>query len=465
MKQQPTTRAKTSYHPLTVIGTLLLCCACTQTSSKSDSKYSAQKALATEKDALTEGAAAPGTEPGNTADAVVAAEATVGATTAAAGGAAAAPATRDLSQVKVPSDGEATQLVATDFAKAGAGGDVIYADIRHLAQNQTGSKDLEIYRFGLAKALNSVSLNPSIVKLKPIDPAETIFRIKLADFTLSKGWPLIMREKNAGTNSTKVDGATVVEGDWLVYAISRPEIYDPIMNIPGSVPNFESQLNPDYSKASYINITDSMVTFYGRVLQRIPLEIGGKPGGYYWRTYDFAGMPEQTTAFAAPQNMRFATIPRLVAGEFFFSLPNGMQGYYVSGFAFQTRLDAQLFIATDFRRPQDKLTTCVGDKIQSCGYVLNGESCMTCHGNGINMPKTIQGTSGVGSAAEITALLTKDQKRFTDAMAEMGYGVSAIEPINATLAAFRKRTGLKDARVQGGELEGVSSASGSLLKH
>jgi len=47
----------------------------------------------------------------------------------------------------------------------------------------------------------------------------------------------------------------------------------------------------------------------------------------------------------------------------------------------------------------------------------------------------------------------------------MGYGVSSIEPINATLAAFRKRTGLKDARVQGGELEGVSSVSGSLLKH
>ena len=426
------------------LGLALMLSACTSSTSVDSSKSTPPAALASPADGQSSSpAVSKDPEPGTAAASDVVAEVQTPLPT------------RDLSQAKVPSNSDVTQMVSADFAKAGSTTDIVYADIRHLAQKQVGTQELDIYRFGLAKSLNSVSINPSIVKLSPIDPAETIFRIKLSDFTLNQGWKLIMGDKNAAANSTKIGGATVVKGDWLVYAVSRPEIYDPIMNIPASVAAFESQLHPDYSKAVYINATNSTVTFYGRVLQRIPLEVGGKPGGYYWRSYDVDGLPEQSAAFAAPQALRAATLPTLVAGEYFFSLPNGMQGYYVSGFAMQTRLDAQLFVATDFRRPQDKLTTCVGDNVKSCGLVLNGESCMTCHENGVNVPKTIQGTSGAGTAQDISALLAKDTKRFTDSLAEMGYGISSTEPINATLAAFRKRAGITDSRVQGGELEGV----------
>lgn len=371
-----------------------------------------------------------------------------------------APARPDLSNAKVPSDSDAAKLVATDLASNDNTGAVIYVDIRHLVKAKNGTSDLEVYRFAIAKVLNSVSLNPKIVALSPVDPGETLFRVKLSDYTLGQGWQYVIGEKHAHANSTKWGSATVVKGDWLVYAISRPEVYDMIMNIPASVPAFEAQLKPDYSKAIYINAVDSTVTFFGRVLQRIPLEIGGKPGGYYWRSYDIDGLDEQLAAFAAPAALRFATLPTLVAGEYFFSLPNGLQGYYVSGFAMQTRLDAQLFVATDSRRPEDGLTTCVGG-VPNCGFVLNGESCMTCHENGINPPKTVQGTSGASRTA-IADFLTQDQKRFKGALAEMGYTIGG-EPIHATLTTFRQRTGTSDARVQGGEFEGVAVV-GHMLK-
>ena len=368
----------------------------------------------------------------------------------------------DLSGEKVPSDVEASDLITKDLGKSASSSGIVYVDIRHLAKNSVGTQDLDTFRFGLAKLLNSLSLNPKIVSLNPVDPAETIFRVNLADYTLVKGWRAIMNEKNARANSLQVGGATVVKGDWLVFAASRPEVYALVMNLSSTVQGFENQLKPDYNKAVYINAAESNVAFYGRVLQRIPLEIGGQAGGYYWRTYDVVGKGLESMGFANPQSLRYATVPALVAGEFFYSLPNGMQGYYVSGFAFQNRLDAQVFVATDHRRPQDGVTNCVIKNGKGCGFVLNGESCMTCHANGINNPGKIVGVSGAATADAVTGILAQDRQRFVDALKKMGYGdpVSMAEPINDTLEAFKSRTGNKDKRIQAGELEGSGMTVG-----
>ena len=368
----------------------------------------------------------------------------------------------DLSAEKVPSDVEANDLITKDLGKSASNSGIIYVDIRHLAKNAVGTQDLDTFRFGLAKVLNSLSLNPKIISLDPVDPAETIFRVNLADYTLVKGWRVIMNEKNARANSSQVGGATVVKGDWLVFAASRPEVYALVMNLSSTVQGFENQLKADYNKAVYINALESNVTFYGRVLQRIPLEIGGKPGGYYWRSYDMVGKGQQDAGFANPSVLRFATVPALFAGEFFYSLPNGMQGYYVSGFAFQNRLDAQVFVATDHRRPQDGVSNCVIKNGKGCGFVLNGESCMTCHANGINNPSKVVGVSGAAKADAVNSILAQDRQRFVDALKEMGYGdpVSMAEPINDTLEAFKSRTGNKDKRIQAGELEGSGMTVG-----
>ncbi|MCX6109600.1 MAG: hypothetical protein NTZ90_08380, partial [Proteobacteria bacterium] len=177
-------RANTVY--LATLGLVAVLSACNSSTSVDASKPTRPAALASSSDGPTSTPVAPPAS--DPVGAVPSAPVMVAPTILPA---------RDLSQAKVPSASEVTQLVSADFAKAGSTGDVVYADIRHLAQKQVGTQELDVYRFGLAKSLNSVSINPMIVKLSPIDPAETIFRIKLSDFTLNQGWKLIMGDKNA----------------------------------------------------------------------------------------------------------------------------------------------------------------------------------------------------------------------------------------------------------------------------
>ena len=102
-------------------------------------------------------------------------------------------------------------------------------------------------------------------------------------------------------------------------------------------------------------------------------------GGYYWVSYDFAGDVDH-------QNIkRFPHGPEVIGhlpahlepfkhdgGEMIFSLPNGMQGYYLSN-SKGTRLDVGPTAIVSFRsRP-------IGKGIE----VTNGRSCFNCHANGI----------------------------------------------------------------------------------
>ena len=356
-----------------------------------------------------------------------------------------------------------SKLIATDFAAQGSkGSQIIYATIDHLAPDKIENPKLEIVRFGMTKTLNSVSMAPAIAKLQAIDPARTVFRVNLADFNQAGALATIKSAPYAQQNVSQVGGATVVKGDWLVYALTRPEIYDPLMKLPAIDTMLESTLRVDYSKAGYINAQSSDVVFNGRVLMRVPIELGGKPGGYYWRSYDFARGDVMQRAFKDPSFLRSTTIPDLVAGEFFFSLPNGLQAYYLVGFGNQHRYDVPAPgggsidppVATDYRRPQDGLHPCVGGKAV-CGYVINGESCMTCHGDGINIPKNPAGTNGI-SMADMTNFMNQDRARFAGAIKEMGFTTVTDEPIFATLSIFRNDRKVADKRSQGSEVSGLT---------
>ena len=370
-----------------------------------------------------------------------------------------------LSSAPVPDTAAIAKLIASDFAKNGGNSaSVIYATIDHLAPEKVDSAKLEIVRFGMAKVLNSVSMAPAIVKLQAVDEAKTVFRINLADYKQAAALGRIKSAQYAEGNVSQIGGATVVKGDWLVYALSRPEVYDPLMNLPALDRQLESTLGVNYSKAAYINVASgtSDVVFAGRVLMRVPIEIGGKPGGYYWRSYDFVRADVQNRAFTDPSTLKNAQISDLVAGEFFFSLPNGLQAYYLTGFGNQHRYDVPAPgggsidppVATDYRRPQDGLTRCVGGK-PGCGFVINGESCMTCHGTGVNIPKTPAGTNGI-SLADMTTLINQDRARFGGAIKEMGYDTKIDEPIFATLNIFRSDRKVADKRAQGSEVSGIT---------
>ncbi len=360
--------------------------------------------------------------------------------------------------VKNVSDNAVSKIISGD------GGNGIYLSIAHLAQDGIAAKDLDVYRYGITKALNSISVKPEIVKLDAVDDAGLVLRLDLAEFGLSNNdWNTIKKAPYAEDNIEQIEGATVVKGDWLVYAVTRPETYDVLMRIPPTVTMLEGQLRVDPKKAAYIMVQASEVTFAERILERIPINTAGKPGGYYWRSYDFARADVAQKGQANPEALRTAGIPDLVAGEFFFSLPNGLQGYMLSGFGLQHRYDAQAFVATDANRTQDGLRRCVGG-VSHCGYVINGESCITCHTAGVKLAPKVKGVKGA-TREEFDDFFAKDIARFQTAIDEMGYPEVHEEPVRVTLTAFKEDRGIEDKRAQGGEIEGVtgSLAAGSVL--
>ena len=371
-------------------------------------------------------------------------------------------ATAGQSVAGLVADASALQALIKTDAASNSGQSVIYATIDHLSKDGQQNETLEVVRKGLVKVLNSVSMAPTIVNLQAIDAGKTVFRVNLADFKQAGALSRIKSAAYAQDNVSTVGSATVVKGDWLVYALSRPEVYDPLMKLPQLGKMLDAQLEVNYSNAKYLNAEHSEVVFNGRVLARIPLEIGGKPGGYYWRTYDFVRADVQARAFSDPASVRTTQIPDFVAGEFFFSLPNGLQAYFLTGFGDQHRYDVPAFgaggispgVASDSRRPQDGLTRCVGGK-QPCGIVINGESCMTCHASGIN---SVTSSAGANNATvdEMTKLISQDRARFASALQEMGIDPNAAEPIYGTLNAFRTRSGVTDKRVQASEVSGLT---------
>lgn len=359
----------------------------------------------------------------------------------------------------VPDEDTIEQLITKDSA-LNSSPNVVYARLDHLAKKGVNSADLEVVRFGMTKVLNSISMAPSIVALKALDTEKTVFRINFADLKQNRAVNLLRSAELAESNVSQVGTATVVKGDWLVFALSRPETYDKILGLPPLVSFLESQLKVDTTKAVQVNTGKSEVVFKGRVLERIPIELGGKPGGYYWRSYDFVRDDIMQNSFKDPSKLRSMEIPDLVAGEIFYSLPNGLQAYYLIGFGNQHRYDVPApgksidpGVATDFRRPQDGITHCVGGK-SKCGIVINGESCMTCHYDGIRLPTDPVGTNGT-TMDQMMNLIKQDRARFAQAISEMNFTQITVEPIYATLLIFKQDRGFADVREQAGETEAI----------
>ena len=359
----------------------------------------------------------------------------------------------------VPEPSAVEQLIATDAASHG-GGSVVYARIDHLSPDKSQSSELNMVRYGMVKVLNSVSTAPTIVRPVAIDPGKTVYRIDFNEFAQPGAVARLGGAPYAQENLSRIGSATVVKGDWLVYVLSRPEVYDYLLRLPQLGTMLDATLRVDYNQAKYVNTDRSDVTFNGRVLMRMPIENGGKPGGYYWRSYDFGRSDVQQRGFNDPRSLRTTSIPDLVAGEIIYSLPNGMQAYYLVGFGNQHRFDVpagsgigSLPVASDMRRPQDGLTHCVGGKA-ACGFVINGESCMSCHSAGVNAPTNPVGTTGA-TLAEMNEYIKQDRARFTGALSEMGFPEVSDEPILATCRLFLSDRGISDKRQQASEVPGL----------
>jgi hypothetical protein len=196
--------------------------------------------------------------------------------------------------------------------------------------------------------------------------------------------------KIAGNKQPYIDPADFkyAEAAQLTYTLTRPDVYNAILAVPGYFWMFEQELGVDKSKGmdSYdYMVTQRAITIDGRFYYRAQT-----PNGYYWKTFDIftAGDSDIDKQYAAgkvsmpmwqqpipkfikeqggttPEDLTYiAMLPlgsyadgkytgqpggQASAEEVIWSLPNGLQAYAIFGAWAQRRVDAFTQIVRDPR--------------------------------------------------------------------------------------------------------------------
>jgi WD40 repeat protein len=332
-----------------------------------------------------------------------------------------------------------------------------YFTLTHLYNAGAADDELRTYRNALSKLINSLSWHPKIRNPEPIDKHATVFRIDLRwymwDATiwnrLLQDYPYGILDDGVTSRIVAVFTASkvpVIRGDWFVAAASRPPLYQDILQLPGNLAELERQLRVDAN----LNITQERVmrvAFNGSGISKNNrvLERHDAVHGYYWRSYDFEEVPQNLIdrGLQAPDRRNVFAYPLgpgsventflHAGGEAIFSLPNGLQGYYIMN-AVNNRLDkAPTAIVSDPRRP---------DKAVELGI-----SCMGCHIPGIHAkadqmhdhletnPKAIPKADAEIALAlyppkeKSLAQMEEDAKKFQKALELTGTHVARFEPI------------------------------------
>jgi mono/diheme cytochrome c family protein len=257
---------------------------------------------------------------------------------------------------------------------------------------------METYRAGVSKLLNSISYAGRISVPQAIDAERTLLRIDLRDYQVAPE----LWEKIIGYYPYGIEGANArlenrikqmtdsqrayVRADWFVFATSQAPLYNEVLGLPPTEQELERKLGlstiQDLRQLHAIRAAfyPSGVSETNRLIERHNL---GASAGAYWKSYDFrrdrrTDLQDLKLAPLGPVDAGLTKEASRVfvhaGGEIIFHLPNGLQAYYLAK-ANGERLD---------RAPLDVVRD--RSDFRTDGVILNGISCIACHGQGLNAP-------------------------------------------------------------------------------
>lgn len=311
---------------------------------------------------------------------------------------------------------------------------------------------VKYYRAGFLKFLNSVSRGKTLVAPEPVPGSDgLLLRIDLRDLDWSEHeYNRLIAEYDYGIDprsdtqllTLALEAGTelpIMRADWFLSNASRPDLYGLLLDLPEHIRILEDRMQVDVDR----NIIDrrvvrggffqgsSGVSDHNRMLERHDLS----SGGYYWKSYDFEGDVRQQNLKQFPHgpeevgHLPFGLQPfKHDGGEMIFSLPNGLQGYYLSTAAGEILQEGPTSVVS-FRDRE------IGKGVE----ILNGRSCFSCHSDGL-----IAKRDQLREHIETSSLFTLDQRDLLlemyapqdeiDALFERDteYFVSALNKIGAT---------------------------------
>lgn len=337
---------------------------------------------------------------------------------------------------------------------------------------------VHILHAALNKFLNSVSLGRSLAPVKPVQGTNgALVRVDLRDYEWSKdqwaslttgaftdsvaradftpkAWDALLSTTSSiypyaiAPHSDPMldalakgvgDQVPILRADWFTRFASESPYYDVLLKLPDNIQRLEDRLNVDVRSNIFnqrviragFDRGESGVSDHNRMLERHELA----NGGYYWKSYDFASSNGLGSLLAHPDGPNewgrtaSGTEPfEHDGGEMIFSLPNGLQGYYLSDNKGNRLLVGPTSIVSNRKKAH-------GRGID----IVNARSCFECHDNGI-----ISNTDVVRDAIISSAQFNKDQREILlrlypesevvqDAyMKDFKYFVDNLAKLNAT---------------------------------
>jgi tetratricopeptide (TPR) repeat protein/mono/diheme cytochrome c family protein len=340
-----------------------------------------------------------------------------------------------------------------------------YFTIAPLHNAGLSEDQLQTYRLGLSKLVNSLSWEPDVVAPKAIDPARTVFRIDLRDYRWSAAvWQRVLDAYPYGVVQPSPAAQAVfaatgcelacVRADWFVFAASRPPLYHEVLQLPKTDGELEKDLKIDVeanirdSRVARAGFNSSGVSRNNRLIERHRTAFGA-----YWKSYDFASNTGRQNLFAhplgpGPDDGQF----RHDGGEIIFNLPNGLQAY--------------LLVDGKGNRIDEGPTKIVSVKNRPNPVVINGVSCMMCHARGMIdkadqvRPHAEKNADAFAAddlkalqalyppEADFRALLKADAERFRKAVEAAGAKVGETEPVAALADRFEAEVDLTAAAAE-----------------
>jgi tetratricopeptide (TPR) repeat protein len=380
-----------------------------------------------------------------------------------------APAPEPAEQRKFISEADILRAINKDLQKMEAGSRPFarYFTLSHLWNAGLSEDELQTFRHGLSKLVNSLSWETGIVKPQAIDPAGTVLRIDLRDYRWSnRMWLRILEQYPYGVIANIPEARAIaiatecelayVRADWFVFAASRPPLYHDLLQLPATDRELEQRLKMDVAgniqgeRVARAGFNNSGVSRNNRLIERHATAFGA-----YWKSYDFAGNTGRQNLFAYPlgpasEEGRF----RHDGGEIIFNLPNGLQAY--------------LLVDRQGRRLDEGPIQIVSVKNQADPRVINGVSCMFCHARGMidkrdeirpHVAKNSQAFSEADARIvralyppekDFQALVQADAERFRRAAEATSAKLTATEPVVALARRFEAELDVMTAAAEAG---------------
>ncbi len=346
-----------------------------------------------------------------------------------------------------------------------------YVSVTHLANACAKPEEMEIYRQGVIKLLNSLSRNSDPVQLAgaQVGDSPSLIRVNLDDLNwtpekweqLAAVYPYASKPDDDRYEfiTTRLSTQTpVLRGDWLAFTAGRPPLYHDLLELPDSFQGLAQSLNVDVAGniknfiARRAGFQRSFVSQNNRLIERHSISTG-----YFWTSYDFAGNKGDQSLFEHPLGPDGDNPFKHDGGETIFSLPNGFNAYYLNA-ASGARLDKG---PTEIVRDVDRKDLAV----------TNGISCFGCHDQGIrlakddirghvvndrNFPKSVRdAVDALYPTHEVMdKILADDTDRFQSAMRRAGLDpalkLNGIEPINTLSLRYEKNLDLRQVAAEFG---------------